>query len=221
MIQLGERNGCPSVALLTAMDRPLGRALGNALEIEESILALQGRGPADLMAVTLALGDEMLVLAGVARDRGAARRAQEEAITSGAALEMFGRMVEAQGGDRRIVDDPSLLPQARAVEIYRAPDAGVVSRVEPRLIGRAIVELGGGRRALDDAIDHSVGFVITVKPGETVSEGEPIASVFARDKAGIDAAFRALSHAIVIGGELDALPLISHRVTAQGVEVLP
>ncbi|HEV8125227.1 MAG TPA: thymidine phosphorylase [Gemmatimonadales bacterium] len=221
MIQLGERNGCPSVALLTAMDRPLGRALGNALEIEESILALQGRGPADVMAVTLALGDEMLVLAGVARDRGAARRAQEEAITSGAALEMFGRMVEAQGGDRRIVDDPSLLPQARAVEIYRAPDAGVVSRVEPRLIGRAIVELGGGRRALDDAIDHSVGFVITVKPGETVSEGEPIASVFARDKAGIDAAFRALSHAIVIGGELDALPLISHRVTAQGVEVLP
>ena len=221
MIQLGDRHGCPTVALLTAMDRPLGRALGNALEIEECILALQGRGPADLMAVSLALGDEMLLLGGVARNRADARRAQEEAITSGAALEMFGRMVEAQGGDRRIVDDPSLLPQARAVEIYRAPEAGVVSQVEPRQIGRAIVELGGGRRTLDDVIDHSVGFVITIKPGDTVSEGEPIASVFARDKAGIDAAFRVLSHAITIGGKLESLPLISHRVTAKGVEVLP
>jgi pyrimidine-nucleoside phosphorylase len=221
MIRLGERHGCPTVALLTAMDRPLGRALGNALEIEECILALQDRGPADLMAVTLALGDEMLLLGGVARTRAEARRAQEEAITSGAALEMFGRMVEAQGGDPRIVDDPSLLPQARAVEIYRAPEAGVVSQVEPRQIGRAIVELGGGRRTLDDVIDHSVGFVITVKPGDTVSEGEPIASVFARDKAGIDAAFRALSHAITIGGKSESLPLISHRVTGNGVEVLP
>jgi pyrimidine-nucleoside phosphorylase len=221
MIQLGERHGCPTVALLTAMDRPLGRALGNALEIEECIQALQDRGPADLMAVTLALGDEMLLLGGVARNRAEARRVQEEAITSGAALEMFGRMVEAQGGDRRIVDDPSLLPQARAVEIYRAPEAGVVSQVEPRQIGRAIVELGGGRRTLDDVIDHSVGFVITVKPGDTVSEGEPIASVFARDKAGIDAAFRALSHAITIGGKSESLPLISHRVTGKGVEVLP
>jgi pyrimidine-nucleoside phosphorylase len=221
MIQLGERHGCPTVALLTAMDRPLGRALGNALEIEECIQALQDRGPADLMAVTLALGDEMLLLGGVARNHAEARRAQEEAITSGAALEMFGRMVEAQGGDRRIVDDPSLLPQARAVEIYRAPEAGVVSQVAPRQIGRAIVELGGGRRTLDDVIDHSVGFVITVKPGDTVSEGEPIASVFARDKAGIDAAFRALSHAITIGGTSESLPLISHRVTGKGVEVLP
>lgn len=220
MIRLGERQGCRTVALLTAMDRPLGRALGNALEIEESIQALQGRGPADLMAVTLALGDEMLILGDAARDRADARRKQEEAITSGAALEMFGRMVEAQGGDRRIVDDPSLLPQARAVEIYRAPDTGVVSRVEPRQIGRAIIELGGGRRTLDDVIDPSVGFVITIKPGDTVTEGEPIASVFARDKAGVDTAFRALSQAITIGGKLESLPLVSHRVTADGVEVL-
>jgi pyrimidine-nucleoside phosphorylase len=221
MIRLGEGQGCPTVALLTAMDRPLGRALGNALEIEECIQALQGRGPADLMTVTLALGDEMLILGGVARGRVEARRQQEEAITSGAALEMFGKLVEAQGGDRRIVDDPSLLPQARAVEIYRAPDTGIVSQVEPRQIGRAIIELGGGRRTLDDVIDPSVGFVITVKPGDTVSEGEPIASVFAKDKAGVDTAFRALSQAITIGGKLESSPLISHRVTAEGVEVLP
>jgi thymidine phosphorylase len=205
---------------LTAMDRPLGRALGNALEIEECIQALESRGPADLMAVTLALGDEMLVLGGLAPDRTQARQLQEKALSSGAALEMFGKLVEAQGGDRRIVDDPSLLPQARAVEIYRAPESGVVSRVEPRLIGRAIIELGGGRRTLEDVIDPSVGFVITVKPGDKVSEGEPIGSVFARDKAGVDAAFRALSQAVTIGGTLEVLPLISHRVTRDGVEVL-
>lgn len=221
MIRLGEGQGCRTVALLTAMDRPLGRALGNALEIEECIQALEGRGPTDLMAVTLALGDEMLLLGGLAADRAEARRQQEAAIASGAAQAMFGKLVEAQGGDRRVVDDPSLLPQARAVEIYRAPESGVVSRVEPRQIGRAIVELGGGRRTLEDEIDPAVGFVITVKPGDTVNEGEPIASVFARDKAGVDLGFRALSQAITIGGTPHIQPLISHRVTVDGVEELP
>jgi pyrimidine-nucleoside phosphorylase len=221
MIRLGENQGCRTVALLTAMDRPLGRALGNALEIEECIQSLEGRGPADLMAVTLALGEEMLLLGGMVKDRQEARKKQEDAIASGRALEMFGKLIEAQGGDRRILDDPSLLPQAKAVEIYRAPESGIVSQVEPRQIGRAIVELGGGRRTLEDAVDHSVGFVVTVKPGDTVTEGEPIASVFARDKAGVDIGFRTLSHAIAIG-DRPAKPavLVSHRVTADGVEVL-
>jgi pyrimidine-nucleoside phosphorylase len=221
MIRLGENQGCRTVALLTAMDRPLGRALGNALEIEECIQSLEGRGPADLMAVTLALGEEMLLLGGMVKDRQEARKKQEDAIASGRALEMFGKLIEAQGGDRRILDDPSLLPQAKAVEIYRAPESGIVSQVEPRQIGRAIVELGGGRRTLEDAVDHSVGFVVTVKPGDTVTEGEPIASVFARDKAGVDIGFRTLSHAIAIGDRpATAVPLVSHRVTVEGVEVL-
>jgi pyrimidine-nucleoside phosphorylase len=220
MIGLGESRGCPTVVLLTAMDRPLGRALGNALEVEETILALEGKGPPDLMEVTLALADEMLVLARVAPDHAAARRLLEKTLASGAALDMFGRLIEAQGGDRRIVDDPSLLPQAGAVEVYRAPATGTVSQVEPRQVGRAITELGGGRRTLEDVIDPSVGFVITAKPGDRVTAGEPIASIFARDKAGIETGTRALGQAIVIGEAADPLRLISHRVTSRGVEVL-
>ena len=220
MIGLGESRGCRTVALLTAMDRPLGRALGNALEIEETILSLEGKGPADLMEVTLALADEMLILSGLAKNQAAARQQLDQALASGAALEMFGKLIEAQGGDRRVIDDPSLLPQAGAVEVYRAADSGTVVGVEPRLIGRAITELGGGRQRLEDIIDPSVGFVITVKPGDKVTTGEPIASVFAQDKAGIDTGMAALARAITIGDDGLLTPLISHRVTVDGIEEL-
>ena len=185
MIGLGEARGCPTVALLTAMDRPLGRACGNALEVEESIEGLRGSGPEDLMEVTYALGAEMLVLVGAASDLGAARRKLEEAVESGQAIERFARMIEAQGGNPAVVDDPGLLPQAQAVEVYRAPSAGVIRAVEPRRIGRAITDLGGGRRTVEDSVDPSVGFVITVKPGDRVKAGEPIASIFAKDAEGI------------------------------------
>ncbi len=220
MIGLGEARGCRTVALLTAMDRPLGRALGNALEIEESIQALEGKGPEDLMQVTLALAEEMLLISGVESLRPAARQRLERALASGEALDMFGRLIEAQGGDRRVVEDPSILPQAGAVEVYRARAAGTIARVEPRRIGQAIIELGGGRRTLEDTIDPAVGFVITVKPGDRVSAGEPIASVFARDAAGIAVGCAALDEAIQIGDAAAPLPLISHRVTRHGVEAL-
>ena len=220
MINLGESRGCRTVALLTAMDRPLGRALGNALEIEETILALEGKGPADLMEVTLALADEMLVLGGLAKSRTEARQQLDRALASGAGLEMFGKLIEAQGGNPRIIEDPSLLPQAGAVEVYRAPASGTITSVEPRLIGRAITELGGGRRTLQDVIDPSVGFVITVKPGDKVTTGEPIASIFAKDKAGIETGWSALGRAITIGEDAVLSPLISHRVTVNGVEDL-
>jgi thymidine phosphorylase len=115
-----------------------------------------------------------------------------------------------------------VLPQALAVEVYVAPRTGVVQRVEPRTIGRAIIALGGGRRTVDDPIDPTVGFVITVKPGDKVLEGEPIASVFAKDADGVGSGFAALAAAIVIGDKLieKPLPLVSHRVTRAGVEEL-
>jgi pyrimidine-nucleoside phosphorylase len=218
MIGLGETRGCPTVALLTAMDRPLGRACGNALEVEEAIEGLRGSGPADLMDVTYALAAEMLVLVGAEPDRAAARRALEESVASGRALETFAHVIEAQGGNPALVDDPAVLPQARAVEVYRADRSGVVERVEPRRIGRAIVELGGGRAAVDDAVDPTVGFVITVKPGDAVRAGEPIASVFARDAAGVALGMSALAEAVTIGERGELTPLISHRITARGVE---
>ena len=220
MIALGETRGCPTVALITAMDRPLGRACGHALEVEESIEGLSGRGPDDLMEVTYALAAEMLVLVGAAPNLGAARERLEEAVASGAALDTFRRIIEAQGGNPAVVDDPSILPQAGAVEVFRAPATGVVQRVEPRRIGAAIIELGGGRHTIEDRVDHSVGFVITVKPGDRVRESEPIASVFARDGAGIEAGLAALREAVVIGDRGTLSPLISHRVTAAGVQTV-
>ena len=218
MIGLGEARGCPTVALLTAMDRPLGRACGHSLEVEEALEGLQGRGPDDLMEVTYALGVEMLLLVGAAKDRADARRRLEESVSTGRALETFGSIIEAQGGNRAVVDDPAILPQAGAVEVYRAPRGGVVSAVEPRRIGRGILELGGGRVRIEDRIDPAVGFVITVKPGDTVRSGDPIASVFARDDAGVAGGLAALGEAIAIGDEGRLTPLITHRVTTRGVE---
>ncbi len=246
MIALGEDRGCPTVALLTAMDRPLGRACGNALEVEECIAALRGEGPDDLHEVTMAEAVEMLVLAkgvgpkGVGRkgveERGvegkgvenealkARREAREEleaALASGQALEKFRAIIEAQGGNPGVVDDPAILPEARQVEVYLAPRAGTILQVEPRTIGRAIVQMGGGRQQVDDVVDPTVGFVITARPGGRVAKGEPIASIYARDEAGIALAREALSRAIRIGeGAAVALPLVAARVSARGFEKL-
>jgi pyrimidine-nucleoside phosphorylase len=220
MIGLGAARGCPTVALLTAMDRPLGRASGNALEVEESLSGLRGEGPADLMEVTYALGAEMLLLVGAARDAAEARRRLEESVTSGRALEMFGRIIEAQGGNPAVIDDPALLPQAAEVEVFRAPRDGVVAAVEPRRLGRAIIEMGGGRRTIEEEVDPTVGFVIPAKPGDRVRAGEALASVFARDTAGIEAGLEALREGIVIGEEGRLTPLISHRITAHTVQDL-
>ena len=220
MIGIGQARGCPTVALLTAMDRPLGRACGNALEVEEAIEGLRGEGPSDLMEVTYALGVEMLLLVGAARDAGEARRRLEKTVSSGSALDKLGQIIECQGGDRSVIDHPERLPQAAEVEVYRAGRKGVVTQVEPRRIGRAILELGGGRRTIEDVIDPGVGFVIPVKPGDQVRPGEPLASVFARDPAGVATGLEGLREAIVIGEEGELTTLISHRVTAERVEVL-
>ena len=222
MIALGEDRGCPTVALLTAMDRPLGRACGNSLETEEAILAVRGEGPEDLMEVTYALGVEMLLAAKVEKTPAKARQRLETALSSGLAAEKLEQVIEAQGGNPGVVEDPSAMPQAQVVEVFAAPESGVVTRVEPRTIGRAVVALGGGRTKVEDEVDPSVGFVITVKPGDKVLQGEPIASLFARDAEGVKIGFEALTRAIEIGDRLAErpLPLISHRVTRAGVEVL-
>jgi len=218
MVALGDANGCEVVALLTAMDRPLGRAIGNALEVEEAIHALQGEGPPDLLTVTYALGAEMLQLGGVAADADDARRRMEVAISSGQAARRFQEIIEAQGGNPGVVDDPAVLPQAGACELFEAPRRGFVARVEPRGIGRALVALGGGRVRPDDRVDPGVGFVISAKPGDWVERGEPVATIFACDDAGIATGRAALRSAIVIADEADhPLPLVSHRVTIDGV----
>lgn len=219
MISLGEERGCPTVALVTAMDRPLGRACGNAVETVEAIRALRGEGPADLMEVTYALGVEMLLLASVERDRTKARARLEQAIAAGRAVEKFRQLVAAQGGDSQVVDDPGLLPTAPVQRVYEAPMAGHVARVAPRIIGKAIVTMGGGRRTMDDEIDHRVGFVVQAKPGDAVDRGMPLARVLAGDEATLQVGMEALAAAVDIAPEPPPTPLrlVSHRVTHDGV----
>jgi pyrimidine-nucleoside phosphorylase len=221
MIDLGAAHGCPVVALVTAMDRPLGHACGAALEVAEAIQVLKGAGPPDLIEVTMALGAAMLVLATVASTLDAAHVLLRDAISSGRALIKFEEIVAAQGGDTGVIRDPARLPYAPHVTTFTAKREGVVQKVDPREIGYGIIALGGGRRNMEDKVDPSVGFVITAKPGHHVTKGQSLATIHARSEDDLARGKQILESAIVIGDSADApLPLVSHRVTVRGVEEL-
>jgi pyrimidine-nucleoside phosphorylase len=213
MIRIGTASGKRVVALLTAMDRPLGHAIGNALEIEECVLLLRGEGPADVREVILALAAEMLMLGGAASDTAAAKGMAAAALADGRALGTMRAIIEAQGGNAMVLDDPAILPQAESRRILHAERQGTVIRMDVRAIGEAAVELGAGRRTLDAVIDPAVGFHITAKPGDDVRQGQPIATVHARTGPAAEAIGRRLLDAIVIGDEPAApLPLIVRRL---------
>jgi len=221
MIDLGAEHACPVVALVTAMDRPLGHACGNALEVAEAIAVLKGAGPPDLIEVIFALGAEMLVLATLASTREGARAMMDAAIGSGKALRKFEEIINAQGGDGGVVRDPLRLPQARHRGEFTAHRKGVVQSVDPRAVGYGVIALGGGRRNMEDKVDPSVGFVITAKPEDHVLKGQPLATIFARSKKDLETARSLLEQAIVISESAPPpLPLVSHRITARGVERL-
>jgi pyrimidine-nucleoside phosphorylase len=223
MIELGAAHGCPVVAYLTAMDRPLGHACGNALEVAEAIEVLKGAGPADLIEVTMTLGSAMLVLGAAASSREAARTMMADAINSGRALIKLEEIISAQGGDGGVVRDPGRLPRAAHTETFVAKREGVIQSVDPRAIGYGVIALGGGRRSMEDRIDPSVGFVITAKPGLRVAKDQSLATIHARSKEDLTLGRSILEGAIVVGDSLVnplPLPLVSHRVTARGVESL-
>jgi pyrimidine-nucleoside phosphorylase len=219
MIDLGAAHGCPVVALLTAMDRPLGHACGNALEVAEAIEVLKGAGPGDLIEVTMALGAAMLVLAGAASSQEAARPMMADAINSGRALIKLEEIIAAQGGDSGVVRDPGRLPRAPHTETFVAKREGVIQSVDPRAIGYGVIALGGGRRNMEDRIDPSVGFVITAKPGLHVAKDQSLATIHARSKEDLTLGRSILEGAIVIGDSMvNPLPLLSHWVTVRGVQ---
>ncbi|MEX2109623.1 MAG: thymidine phosphorylase [Gemmatimonadaceae bacterium] len=223
MIDLGAQHDVPVVALLTAMDRPLGWACGNALEVAEAVTILKGAGPADVLEVTLALGGEMLQLAALASTTEGGQQLMRDAIASGKALLKLEEIIAAQGGDKRIVSDLSRLPQAPERATFAAPRDGIVQAVKPRAVGYGVIALGGGRRNMEEKVDPSVGYVITAKPGDRVTKGQSLATIHARNRADLQVGAQALEQAIAIGdrtGDVRRLPLISHRVTARGVKVL-
>jgi pyrimidine-nucleoside phosphorylase len=221
MIDLGAIHACPVVALVTAMDRPLGNACGNALEVAEAIEVLKGAGPDDLIEVTFALGAEMLLLTTLASTREGARAMMDAAIRSGKALRKFEEIITAQGGDAGVVDDPLRLPQARYQAEFIAHRDGVVQSVDPRAVGYGVIALGGGRRNMEEKVDPSVGFVITAKPEDHVLKGQVLGTIYARNKKDLVTGRAVLEEAIVIAESAPPpLPLVSHRITARGVEKL-
>jgi pyrimidine-nucleoside phosphorylase len=215
MITIGEANGCCVVALMTAMDRPLGHGVGNAIEVAEAIEALRGGGPDDLREITLALAAEMLVLGGAASGIDGARAMAEAALSDGRALEQMRVIIAAQDGDPRVIDDPAVLPAAPVRLDVQASKSGIIEEIDTRAIGHAAVALGAGRATLEATIDPAVGFSIPVKPGASVVAGETMATVFARDDASAAAARAALLDAISIeaDGEATPLPLVARRIT--------
>jgi pyrimidine-nucleoside phosphorylase/thymidine phosphorylase len=197
LIALGRRLGLPVRALLTDMDQPLGAAIGNALEVREAIDVLRGGGPADVRALTVRLGAEMLVLGRVARDRHAGARAIEAAIASGAGLDRLRLGVALQGGDPRVVDDPDRLPRARHTRAVRAARAGVVARVDAGVLGRAATLLGAGRLRKEDRIAPGAGILLHVAVGARVGRGDRLCTIAFDDPARaraaaplVEAAFR-------------------------------
>jgi pyrimidine-nucleoside phosphorylase len=200
MIGIGASHGTRMTAMLTDMSQPLGTAVGNANEIVESIAVLRGEGPHDVTELTLRFATEMLVLAG-RRDLSAAREEAERAIASGRALEVFGDLIEWQGGDRRVVDDPGLLDTAPHEHVITAERDGYVTRCDALAIGMAAVRLGAGRSTKEDTIDAGVGFMIERKVGDTVETGDPLARVAYRDEAGLAGAVGTAAGAWTISDE--------------------
>lgn len=204
LVAVGERMGKRVTALLTDMNQPLGRTAGNALEVREVIDALQGRGPVDLIAVTLELSAHMLLLTGIEDTRAAALARLTRTLSSGEAFERFKTMVRLHGGDPRTIDQPDLLPSAPLQWTLTAPAAGVVTGVDALGIGKAAAVLGAGRAKVDDHIDPAVGISHMVKTGETVARGDTLAVLHASGQAALAEAQPWVTQAIRLGPQ--ALP---------------
>lgn len=201
MVDIGAAAGRRASALLTPMDQPLGLAVGNALEVAEAIETLRGEGPQDLVELSTLLAGEMLYLAGRAGNPEVGRALALEALSSGKALEWLERLLVAQGGDPRVLDDPGVMGRAPVVLPVPAPHAGWVSRAEARKIAGAALILGAGRARKEDPIDHRVGVVLRAKVGTEVEIGEPLAEVHARDISAGERAVEEILHAYSLGEE--------------------
>lgn len=213
MIDIGARMNRKVVALLTDMEQPLGRTVGNALEVVEAIAVLTGNAPADLTEVTLALTAEMVVLAGRAPGVKEARALLQAAIDDGSALLKLEEIVRAQGGDVASVRQPERLPQAKHRAVVAAPRDGVVASIDCEAVGHAAMALGAGRERADQSVDPAVGFVLERKVGEAVKAGEPLVTVHFNDARRLEPVRERLLRAYTLGDSAPPLgPLIRERL---------
>jgi len=213
MVELGRRAKRKIAAMLTGMDQPLGRMVGNALEVREAVAALQGEGPPDLEELCLELGAELLLMAGEARRRDEAKGKLREKLRDGSALAKLQELITYQGGDPRALEDGELLPRARAKVEVRAPQSGYIAEVDALLIGKAAHLLGAGRTVKGGPIDHAVGVELLRKVGDRVEQGEPLALIHYNSEGKLTEAQDKVEQAFSISPERSSSPaLIRGRI---------
>ncbi|NMB53495.1 MAG: pyrimidine-nucleoside phosphorylase [Leptolinea sp.] len=208
MVSIGRLSGRKVVALLSDMNQPLGCAVGNALETAEAIQTLKGAGPRDFREHCLEAASYLLLSGGKVTTLEAARQMAEAALENGTAYEKFRLLVQAQGGDLRVVDDPSLLPQAACIRTVNALQAGWIAGIHARTIGETVILLGGGRAKKTDSIDYAVGVVVHIKVGDRIEAGQPLVTIHARSEVDIQLAEQQILSAISWSDRpTEALPL--------------
>jgi pyrimidine-nucleoside phosphorylase len=212
LVGVGEAYGCPTVALLTSMDAPLGRTAGNWPEVAESIRCLRGEGPRDLELLSVELTAEMLLLAGRAGDIEAARERARRALADGSALERFRSLVRAQGGDPAVVDDPDARPGSASVHEVVSDSEGVVQALDARLVGEACVAMGAGRGRKEDGVDPVAGVTLNKTVGDSVGRGDVLALLHGSDADRVRGVAGGVASAFRLGpGAPAAAPLLRGR----------
>ncbi len=220
MVETGERMGKQMVALITNMDQPLGRTVGNALEVRECIDVLRGGGPEDLRELCLHLAGWMFYLAGASNTVAEGKQKSEDLIASGKAFARFRQMVELQGGDKSAIDDPERLPSAKHRVDVPSATGGFVSAIESEQVGTACVILGGGRERKEDSVDPAVGIVVHKKIGDQVTAGEALCTIHCHSEAQAARAKELLLSSYVIGAAPVHKPALVHRVIRKAGENL-
>ena len=214
LVRVGHKAGKDVRALLTRMDDPLGKMIGNALEVEEAFLTLRGDGPADLLECTLALGVEMLQMGGVAKSRAEAQRRLLRAMRDGSAARLTERMIAAQGGDARVVSEPDRLPRAKVRMAVLAPRGGTVQAVDALELGLVGVALGAGRTTTEDVVDPRVGIELAAVVGERVAKGAPLAFLHVNQRRGQARHLARVRDAFQLGPRpVSQPPLVIERIT--------
>lgn len=199
LVSIGNASGVRTEAVITLMDAPLGRAVGNANEVIECLEVLKGAGPADLREISLELTSRMLVLGKVARDRADGERRARNAIASGEGLDRFRRIIENQGGDASVVDDYTRMPSAPSRHVVRATRGGFLEHLDAELVGRASVALGAGRDRVEDPIDPAVGILVIAKPGDELRAGDPVLELHYGDPQRLDPALALAERSFLVG----------------------